>query len=157
MLPALLSLALAAGDFTGAAQCARCHRAQYEKQRRSHHAASLAPILKSALPEKLISHTVHEKNGLTFDYAASPDGISVSVKRGDEQSSATLEWAFGAGAQGITPVGRIDGGYFEHRVSWYSREGRAGLTIGHPADAPPAIGAALGQAQSAETIYRCFN
>src|SRR5260370_40506958 len=157
MLTALMSLALAAGDLAGAVQCAPCHRAQYDKQRRSHHAGSLAPILKSALPEKLAGHTVRERNGLAFTYAASPNGISFSVARGGEQSSATLEWAFGAGVQGITPVGRFGGRYFEHRVSWYPREGRAGLTVGHRAYGPTPIGETLGQAQSAETIYRCFN
>ena len=157
MLTALLSLALAAADFAGAVQCAPCHRAQYDKQRLSHHAGSLAPILKSALPRKLAGHTVRESNGLAFTYAMSPNGISVSVARGGEQSSATLEWAFGAGVQGITPVGRIGSRYFEHRVSWYPREGRAGLTIGHHAAAPDPIAEALGHLQSAETIYRCFN
>jgi DNA-directed RNA polymerase subunit RPC12/RpoP len=157
MLTALISLALAAGDFVGAVQCAPCHRAQYDKQRLSHHAGSLAPILKSALPEKLAGHTVRESNGLAFTYATSPNGIPVSVARAGEQSSATLEWAFGAGVQGITPVGRIGGRYFEHRVSWYPKEGRAGLTIGHRAEAPASIAGALGQAQSTETIYRCFN
>ena len=157
MLTALLSLALAAADFAGSAQCAPCHRAQYDKQRLSHHAGSLAPILKSALPQKLAGHTVRESNGLAFTYATAPNGLSVSVTRGAGHSSATLEWAFGAGVQGITPVGRIGGSYFEHRVSWYPKEGRAGLTIGHHADAPAPIAEALGQPQSAGTISRCFN
>ena len=36
---------------------------------------------------------------------------------------ALLEWAFGAGAQAITPVGRHSGRYFEHRISWYREAG----------------------------------
>jgi hypothetical protein len=64
----LIGLAPAANDFVGAGQCGRCHSAQFEKQSKSHHAAALAPILKSSLPQKLIGHTVREKNGLQFDY-----------------------------------------------------------------------------------------
>src|SRR5205823_2739636 len=56
---------------------------------------------------------------------------------------------------GITAVGRTGDRYFEHRVSWYTKEDRAGLTIGHAAE-PPSGAAALGREQSAETIYRCF-
>src|SRR5437870_2173030 len=113
----LVGLAAAGNDFAGAAQCGKCHPAQFEKQRRSHHAASLAPILESSLPEKLIGHTVREKSGLEFDYGPAAGGITVTARRAGKQATATLEWAFGAGAQGMTPVGRVDGHYFEHRVS----------------------------------------
>jgi tetratricopeptide (TPR) repeat protein len=69
----------------------------------------------------------------------------------------SLEWAFGAGVRGITPVGSIDGQYFEHRVSWYTVGDRAGLTIGHSANAPADIQTALGQAQAADVMARCFD
>src|SRR5437016_2864463 len=125
MLTALLSLAFAANGFVGAAQCGKCHAAQFDSQRRSHHAAALSPILKSPLADKLAGQTVREKNGLAFSYRPAPGGLSVTVKQGGEQSSAILEWAFGAGAQGITAVGRTGDRYFEHRVSWYTKEDRA--------------------------------
>src|SRR6266702_3618538 len=134
MLIALLALAFAANDFVGVSHCGGCHPAQFEAQRRSHHASALRPILQSLLLEKLIGHTMREKNGLRFDYAPAEQGIRVTAKSGASESSATLEWAFGAGAQGITAVGRISSGYFEHRVSWYTREERAALTIGHGAE-----------------------
>ena len=70
---------------------------------------------------------------------------------------ALLEWAFGSGVRGITPVGSIDGHYFEHRISWYTVGDRAGLTMGHKADPPSDMVSALGPEQSAETIFRCFN
>src|SRR5947207_11469833 len=156
MLTALLALAFAANDFVGAAECGKCHPAEFDRQRRSHHAAALAPISGSALAEKLTGHTVREKNGIAFNYRPAPGGVSVTVTRGRQQASAMLEWSFGAGAQGITAVGRIGDKYFEHRVSWYTRDAAAGLTIGHPAD-PPAGAAAFGQPQSGDTIYRCFH
>jgi tetratricopeptide (TPR) repeat protein len=153
----LLLPALAAADrFAGASACAACHPAQFEKQRNSRHAASLARVTESSLAEKLIGQTVREKSGLAFDYSRAPEGVRVTARRGEERSSAVLEWAFGAGAQGITPVGRIGNQFFEHRVSWFTREERAGLTIGHSAEPPQSIRAALGQPQSAAVIYQCF-
>src|SRR5882724_3628429 len=154
----LLALpALAAADrLAGASACAACHPAQFEKQRKSHHAEALARMLENPLAEKLIGKTVREKSGLAFEYSRAPGGVRVTARRGEERSSAILEWAFGAGAQGITPVGRIGNRFFEHRVSWFAREERAGLTIGHSAEPPQSIRAALGQPQDAEVIYRCF-
>src|SRR5260370_34424220 len=104
----LLLPALSAADrFAGARACAACHPAQFAKQRKSHHAAALARMAESSVADKLIGKTVREKSGLAFDYGRAPEGVRVTVQRGDERSSAVLEWAFGAGAQGITPVGRI--------------------------------------------------
>src|SRR5262249_30864933 len=80
-----IAFAAGADDFVGAVECGKCHPAQYEKQRRSHHASSLTPILKSALPEKLIGHTVREKSGLEFEYGPAPGGISVFARRGGKQ------------------------------------------------------------------------
>jgi cytochrome c553 len=60
----LLLPALAAADrFAGASACAACHPAQFEKQRNSRHAASLARVTESSLAEKLIGQTVREKSG----------------------------------------------------------------------------------------------
>jgi tetratricopeptide (TPR) repeat protein len=113
--------------------------------------------LQSPLASKLIGHTVQEKSGLRFEYSPSAKGIQVTVVRSGRSASAVLEWAFGAGVRGITPVGSIDGGYFEHRVSWYTEGDRTGLTMGHGAAAPADMQAALGQKQPADVIARCFD
>jgi cytochrome c-type biogenesis protein CcmH/NrfG len=88
---------------------------------------------------------------------AAPAPACAICNRAGQRASATLEWAFGAGVRGITPVGSIDGKYFEHRVSWYTVGDRAGLTLGHSATAPADIHTALGQKQAADVIARCFN
>jgi hypothetical protein len=66
-----------------------------------------------------------------------------------------LEWAFGAGAQGITPVGRLDGQYFENRLSYYARLHGTATTFGHAANAATPI-AKLGVLQNNKTITHCF-
>lgn len=146
-----------AGDFVGAAQCGKCHPAEFAKQSHSHHAKALSPILQNPIAPKLIGHTVQEKSGLQFEYSSTDKGIRVIVERAGESASASLEWAFGAGVRGITPVGSVDGQFFEHRVSWYTVGDRAGLTVGHNANAPADIRTALGQKQATDVIARCFD
>lgn len=63
-----------------------------------------------------------------------------------------LEWAFGAGAQGITPVGRLSSGqYFEYKSSYYTRIHGLATTFGHAARAK------LGVLQDNKTITHCFS
>ncbi|MBI1787352.1 MAG: hypothetical protein HYR60_07355, partial [Acidobacteria bacterium] len=82
--------------------------------------------------------------------------LTVTVRR-EEVLQAPLEWAFGAGHKAVTPVGRVNGQYFEHRLSWYSAARRLALTPGHPAQPSPDVASALGVMQPPATISRCFN
>lgn len=152
---------LVAGAFLSSAPaseiCRQCHPIEYQKQFHSYHAQALSPILKSPLAKKLIGHSVQERNGLRFQYSQAPEGIRVEVSRGEEHASSLLTWAFGAGVRGITPVGPNRGHYFEHRISWYTTQSRAGLTMGHQSDPPSHIEDALGQTQSTKVIAQCFN
>jgi predicted CXXCH cytochrome family protein len=66
-------------------------------------------------------------------------------------AGSTLKWAFGAGAQGITPVGMVGAQYFENRYSYYPQARRYALTFGHPANGR------LGLLQDDRTITQCFN
>jgi hypothetical protein len=136
-------LLLASGPYAGSDACARCHPREYEKQVRSHHALALRRIADTPLPAVLTG----------APYRRSGDAIEVSF---GAQVSGTLEWAFGAGAQGITPVGRSNGRYFEYRYSYYRRLQGLALTFGHPAHAATP-GAELGILQSDRTIARCFS
>jgi tetratricopeptide (TPR) repeat protein len=144
-----------AGEFAGARACAGCHREQYEKQARSRHARALRPILETRMPE--LFRGPGETGGTALKYRPVETGVLVTARRGGERAAALLEWAFGAGAQGFTPVGRAGKIYFEHRISYYTAPGRRALTLGHPTEPPPSAAAALGMIQTPETIYRCFN
>ncbi|MBI3471870.1 MAG: hypothetical protein HY013_10990 [Candidatus Solibacter usitatus] len=147
---------LAAGGFLGPSGCTECHPGPYQRQVRSRHALALRPIRESPLAQLLVGRTWRERGDVTLEYQASPGGLGITAHKNQESASAVLEWAFGAGAQGITPVGRLDGRYFEHRFSWYRAPDRPALTFGHPAGPSPDPGSALGVAQSGEVIYRCF-
>ncbi|MGI8990233.1 MAG: tetratricopeptide repeat protein [Bryobacteraceae bacterium] len=144
-------------DFVGARVCGGCHPAQYQSQRATHHARALQPILDSPISANLARQPVAERNGWHFAYERAASGLRVTAGSGGEKASTVLEWAFGAGAQGITPVGRLNGQYFEHRISWYTSVGHPALTAGHASAPDAGASAALGMPQSPNTIYRCFN
>jgi hypothetical protein len=148
---------IAAGDFLGPSGCAECHRDQYQRQIRSRHALALRPIRESPLPQLLVGLAWRERGDVTLEYEADPGGLRITARKNQERESALLEWAFGAGAQGITPVGRLDGPYFEHRLSWYRAPNRPALTFGHSTAPSPDPVSALGLPQSDAVIYRCFH
>lgn len=93
---------------------------------------------------------------MEFTYEGDPRGMRVVVSRGGASATALIEWAFGAGAQAITPVGRAGSRYFEHRISWYREPGHPARTLGHPGEASGSPDQALGIPQDAATITRCF-
>jgi hypothetical protein len=131
--------------------CAPCHPQEYRRQSQSRHAHALSPILQSPVADALLKSAPPG----SIQYAARPGGIAATAKRDGVQTTGVLEWAFGAGAQGITPAGRLDGQYFEHRFSYYPAAGRMAVTFGHPATAATSR-AELGLPQSAHIITACF-
>ncbi|MBI3682983.1 MAG: hypothetical protein HY235_21635 [Acidobacteria bacterium] len=143
--------------FVGPETCRPCHPAQYSSQYASHHARALRPIGETPVGDLLREKALAERSGIEFGYAPEPAGLSVRIKRGQREISTLLEWAFGAGAQAVTPVGRYRGRWYEHRISWYEAPRQAARTIGHPADPSATPEQALGLPQSAETIFRCFH
>jgi predicted CXXCH cytochrome family protein len=117
----------------------------------SRHARALRPVRGNVIAQWKDART---RDGLHYEYAPRPEGLNVKVTAGGEQFSGMLEWIFGAGAQGITLVGRAENRYFEHRLSWYASPQGLALTFGHPVRTTRDP---LGVRQSNQTIYRCFN
>jgi hypothetical protein len=143
--------------YVGAAACASCHPQQVRKQAGTHHANALQAAASSPFPKYLIDRQVRERSGTRFDYRMNDkNGLEVVVSQEQKTNVARIEWVFGAGALALTPVGKDDDGYFEHRVSWYSASQRPGMTLGHDPNRPPTPQAALGRRPKAEEITRCF-
>jgi hypothetical protein len=160
LVPAALVLAPAvarASEFAGDAACADCHRLQYASYIGSRHSRAMRPILETSLPVLLIGWPLRERSGIEYEYELADGGLRVSVHKGRALATGVLEWAFGAGAQGITPVGRVGDQYFEHRISFYVRAGRPALTMGHPSTAARSPRDGLGIIHQPAVIYRCFN
>jgi hypothetical protein len=144
--------AVAAGPYAGSQACAPCHRREFDRQTLTRHAGALRPISQSPVADVLLNGAPPDA---TVRYASRGDGISATVRQNGAEAAAVLEWAFGAGAQGITPVGRAGEQYLEHRFSYYAAAGHVLATFGHPQRAATPL-AMLGLPQSARTITACF-
>ena len=151
------ALPAAASPYAGSAACVPCHASLLERQGSSRHADALRPILASPLPAHLAERPIRERGGVAFEYEPSEEGLVVRVSRGDRVASALLEWTFGAGSQGLTAVGRRNGRYIEHRVSFYPNRQRPAITLGHPLEPPRSARGALGLTLDAGTAVKCFN
>src|SRR5438132_570421 len=128
-LPAWTFSLWGAGDFLGAKACAECHAEQARRQAGTHHAHALRPILATELPAILTDRPIRERGGAELEYRITGRGVSVTATLGGQRAEALLEFAFGAGQQGVTPVGRVDRRYIEHRISYYTAPKRPGLTM----------------------------
>jgi hypothetical protein len=146
---AMLVLTFAAD---GADTCGKCHPREYEPQIRSRHFAALTPISASPVAEQLLAAS--GESGMPH-FERRGDAIAATARSGAQEETAVLEWAFGAGAQGITPVGLIGEQFIEFRFSFYTRPRRLARTFGHP-ERVSTSRAMLGLPQSAHTIATCF-
>lgn len=149
----LLICASGASGLRAAPECPECHAEIARKQALSRHAKTLSRFEGSHLAALLASSPLPEKNGYQFDYGAS----MVTVRRNTERATGTLEWAFGANAYGLTAVGRFEGLYYEHRVSFYLAPGKPGITPGHSTAPPRTAADALGVLKLPQDIYQCFD
>lgn len=133
--------------------CALCHEKQAKTQQASHHAQALRLWKDSPFGEKLAGQSIRERGGVAFSY----ERDSVVASKDAEHVRMPFEWAFGAGSKAYTAVGRVEGKWVEHRISWYRESGKLGLTPGHAATPSADALSGLGIVQREETITRCFN
>jgi hypothetical protein len=145
--------------YAGARACAGCHTEIYRKQESSNHARSLRPVeevdtLRERLPFEILDRT----SGATLSLSRGGDGrLALSARKGPGEERMALEWSFGSGAKGITPVGRLAGGGFaESRVSWYASTGGFDFTTGATRFVPRTTVESLGRPLSQQEILECF-
>src|SRR6266851_940197 len=107
--------------YAGSLACAECYQAEYSLQERSHHARSLRPPtqvdeLVKSLPFQFRDRT----SGAELALSQSASGaLELRATRQQEMQRVELEWAFGSGVKGITPLGRrADGTIIESRLTW---------------------------------------
>lgn len=140
-----------AADYVGSSVCNECHTAEYALQSQTHHARALRPMNDSAVRAALLK--AGQSPDHLLQYQSGEDGIVVREDGVGETS--LLQWAFGAGAQGTTPVGRIGEQFIEHQFSFYARLAGFAPTFGHPLRPVGAV-AEMGVLQDRRTITTCF-
>lgn len=96
------------------------------------------------------------RGGFLFTYQRDGDRLKVVAERGAERAEGFIRWAFGAGAQGVTPLVELGPQSLEHRISFYPRAGRFDLTLGHAPGASRSAAEALGVAQPEATLAACL-
>lgn len=130
-------------------QCQPCHLAQASTQLKSNHALALRPYDGRWFAGKRI----RERGGI--EYAFSAQGVA--IRAGGATRELPIQWLFGAGHFGATPLLLEEGEWVEHRLSWYSRPDQLSLTPGHPLRPASDMASAIGVVQSARNATRCFS
>lgn len=121
---------------------------------RSQGATPHARSLQAYTGEHFDGRKLRGPGGTSYSYAGT--AVEVGRDEGAEPLKAAVTWAFGAGAQAVTPVIERNGEWIEHRVSWYREGNRLGLTPGHDVQAPLELEDALGVVQTPRNAARCF-
>lgn len=148
----LLAAVALAGD-----NCQPCHPVHVDQHARTRHAQALRPAKATELYRLLAARPIGEaRDGYLFYYEPAGDALRVRAERGAESADGLIEWIFGAGGQGMTPLVRAGARYLEHRISYYPQAARFDLTLGHLPGASPSARAALGIEQPPATLAACF-
>ena len=144
----------------GSAACGVCHPQQYESQSASGHARTLVqadahPFAEEFLPRQ----PLRQEPRYRFVYSLDESGFNVAIDDGEYLLDLPLEWAFGAGAQGVTFVSQSDErNYVEHAFSYYAKANGLAITTGHESVRPETLHQAAGRPYraTADEIGRCF-
>jgi hypothetical protein len=145
--------------YVGSQACRGCHPAIYREQQPSNHALSLRPVsdvpeLRGVLPFQTLDPSVNTR--LLLRLTAS-GALELQASNEAVRDRLQLEWAFGSGAKGITPVGRaLDGQFVEARLSWYRSIGNFEFTTGSALHDPTSVSEALGRNLNNQEIGECF-
>ena len=146
-------------EYAGSQACKSCHTDIYSRQSASNHARSLrqaehVPELVDTLPFSRFDRV----SGYTLTlFSSSASRVRLESANDAESSGATLDWAFGSGTKGITPIGRSDSGeWVESRLTWYESLGAIDFTTGASKYDPQNVIESLGRGLSAKQVTECF-
>ncbi|MHB1557225.1 MAG: tetratricopeptide repeat protein [Isosphaeraceae bacterium] len=155
------------GPYVGSASCAPCHRGEHRTQQASRHSRTFfreADLAKVELPESPIRDPFDA--AVVHTLARGKDGlVHQKTRAGSKVFEAVVQYAFGSGDRGLTPVGRdANGRAYELRLSDYpeshgsSSTGRPvarwDVTSGHPRT-PSKPEEFLGQPLTEDLVRRC--
>lgn len=154
---AYFAVSLSQAQTQPGAECLPCHPAETKSHQRSRMAHAMVPAATSAFAEHTTEIKLKEsENGFEFTYQRIETGLAVRAQRGNETAQGTIEWVFGAGAQGQTPLVQGPNGMLESRVSYFPGLNQYGITVGQAAGASPNAIAALGLRQSNRDLQACI-
>src|SRR5436190_14607517 len=163
ILPALcVSARCADNGYVGAQVCGSCHRAQFMRQAASGHAQALHQPAGHALASEFApSPLLARPPNFHFRFARTPGGIEVRADDSKILTRLPVDWAFGAGLQAVTFVGKAsDELYLEHSFTYYLGSRSFDITPQHESLPAKTLHQAMGQAIRTQgpgfTIQNCF-
>ena len=159
LLLALVLPAVAGEGFVGSEACKPCHAEIWARQALSAHAGSLFVAAEHPLAGAVTRlGNVERAPGFVARFYRAADALRVRVLGGGESTDMAIDWAFGAGGQGLTFVSHLDRDYYlEHGLSLFGGD-RLLRTPGH-AERPRTLGEAVGvryRAEGADGVRGCF-
>jgi tetratricopeptide (TPR) repeat protein len=145
--------------YLGEMRCAPCHSGIFREQHASRHARTYVhreqyPSL--PFPDRPIADPGNSQ--VTHDFQKTPDALEVHTKLGGQVFRAVVDYVFGSGDRGLTPVIHdAQGRYFEARMSYYHEPVGWDVTSGHPvtSDLPAAV--YQGLSLSLDDVRRCMD
>lgn len=138
-------------------QCAPCHPKEVAAHQSTGHARAARPVRESEFFRNLPQVPIGEaRSGFLLSYAPVGEGLQVTAERKGERASALIQWVFGAGHQGETPVATRGSQLLEHRISYYTAPRKFDLTLGHRPGPSTSATAAVGVFQDAATMRACL-
>ena len=145
--------------YAGSQTCKGCHAEIYQRQQASNHSRSLRPAkevpqLTSGLPIERRDRASDSTLLLQLD---SDGEVQLQSRRNSDQAAAVLEWAFGSGLKGITPIARTgDGHLVESRLTWYASLQDISFTTGSSRYVPATARESLGRRLTQKQVSECF-
>jgi tetratricopeptide (TPR) repeat protein len=144
--------------YVGEARCAGCHAEIFRDQHQSRHARTFSrrdqlgpvPFPQHPIPDPTNPRVLHS-------FQKSADGVEVQTRSDGQVYRTMVEYAFGSGDRGLTPVGHDENGralecrlsYYPDRVGWDVTTGQS-LAPNQPAASYP------GKALSADDLRHCM-
>jgi tetratricopeptide (TPR) repeat protein len=145
--------------YLGETRCAGCHTMIFRDQHQSRHARTY--VHKDQYPELPFPDRAIADPGnpqVTHLFHKTADSVEVQTQVDGRVFRAIVDYVFGSGDRGLTPVVRdAAGGYFEARLSYYHDPVGWDITSGHPVqtDLPPAL--YQGLSLSLDEVRRCMD
>jgi hypothetical protein len=145
--------------YLGESACARCHETEYREQHGSRHARTY--LRKEQIPADILPSGPIADGGdarVTHTFRRGPEGVAVETRVKDEVFETVIDYVFGSGDRGLTPVGHnATGDYFETRLSYYHAPVGWDVTTGHLPlpDLPPPL--YQGKGVPEDGLRRCMH
>lgn len=120
-------------EYVGSAACASCHRAIFDRFKKSPMGRSMSPatdhLAKAEKLTKVEASSLHR----TFEAFADQSQLQQSEAGEGFRNIHPIAYAIGSGVNGVSFIVRRDEHLFQAPLSWYSRTGQWGLSPGYEA------------------------